>query len=505
MQDLPDWTLQAKILNNLDDPRFSPYYSMQLLPVPNSLGTLFMAGAGKLTGETTAAALLAFLIILLFTFGFVYLVRADGRLTPHLEIFGALFALNHFFMMGYFNFVLGLSLAFYAIGYYWRRAPNFTNESSALLALLLILVYLAHFLAFFIAVIAIGCIAWRTWFGKYNNYALVLFSFIPSMALLAWYAVGRNGSFDIGYEYTLLNFLWYKSAPFAPLSNFYPITPQPIAWGVVVANFLAIGTIFLFVIWLITKKYVSFRSPLPLAALILVVIGLLAPTKLFELIRPGQRLLFGAFFIFLAGVEPPRLLRRELKPAILFLVTMFIAVHSLNIIFAGKHVDQFLDSIETKIPTQSTLLILNDSHFDLDEEESIFEKIKDPFSYPAWINPLKSISYYHLAEHGGIIGYLFPSGLLKVVPTRPAPVNQIDQLKDPDRVKDYTNIIITGNTRNVLKISNAASASFKTIQFGGYYALLEKKPAIEPFEIGELFHLWMPVPDSLHQFRNLAR
>lgn len=502
LQDLPDWTLQAKILNNLDDPRFSPFYALKILPVPNCLGTLLMTGFGKTIGEINAARTLAFLIILLFTFGFVYLIRADGRFTPHLEIFGVLFALNHFFMMGYFNFVLGLSIAFYAIGYYWRRAPNLAKESTFLLALLLIFVYLAHFLAFLIAGVVIFCIAWRTWFGDRKKYTLPILSLIPSLLLLVWYALGRHGSFDIGYEYTFLNFIWYKVAPFAPLSNFYPVTPASVAWGVVVANILAIGGILAFSVWLIFNKLISFRSPLPMAALILVVIGMIAPTKFFELIRPGQRLIFGAFFIFLAGVEAPRFLRRQLKTFFLLMVTMVIAVNSLNITNAGRRVDNVVDLIERKIPAKSTLLILNDSHFEFDEEKSLWEKLKNPFSYPAWVNALKSVGYYHLANHGGILGYLFPSGILKVVPTRPPAVNSIEQLKNTEISEAYTHIIISGRPKNVLKLTDAAKRSFITANFDGNFAILEKKPPVEPMNIGDIFYLWMPVPESLYQFKD---
>lgn len=476
MQDIPDWILQAKIINNLDDPGFSKYYSLRILPVPNSLGTLLIFAGGRFICEESAAKVVTFLAMILFTFGFVYLRRADGRLTPHIEMIGLLFGANHFLMMGYLNFSLGLALGFFAIGYYWRRAPFFAKESSVVLSFLLLLIYFSHFLAFLIAAITILIITWRTWFGDYKKYMLPAISFVPALLLFAWYAAARVGSFSIGYEYSITNYLFYKLSPFAPLSNYYPLSPALVAWGVALVNIIVILSLMALVIWLVKIKRAKFWSPMILASLVLFVLGLFAPTKFFELIRPGQRLIFASLFIFLAGVWPPRVLRKEVKLFPVMILATIIAVNGANMFFAGKHVDYMVRVIEKKIPKADNLLLLNDSHFPDKQNRTFLQKTLNPFSYPVWVNPLKQAAYYYVKDHGGLIGYLFPSGFIKVRDKRPAPINSLEHLASPDRTKEYSHIIITGKIRDMDFVTDGASHSFKTIYLDTYFRILERLP-----------------------------
>jgi len=476
MQDIPDWILQAKILNNLDSDKFYPYYSLKILPVPNSLATLIIAGTGRFIGEEKGAEITTALCILLFAFGFVYLRRADGRLAPALEIIGVLFAVNHFLMMGYLNFALGLGLSFFAIGYYWRRAPFFAKESAIVLSVFLLLIYFSHFLPFLISSIAIMLIAWRTYYKDLKKYILPALSLAPTIPLLVWYTFARAGNFEVSYQYSIVNYLFYKLSPFAPVSNYYPITPTNIAWASVIANgFVILGSIVL-VGWLIATKRARFWSPLILTSVFLAVLGLAAPTKIFELVRPGQRLLFASFFIFLAGIEGPRSLRKEIKLLTAFVFATIITVNGANMFFAGRHVDYLDDVIKREVVNPTNLLLLNDSHFENSKNESFLDKVRSPFSYPVWVNPLKLTAYYYVVDKGGLIGYLFPSGFISVRKERPPAMNSLSQLRDKDRIKEYSHIILTGPWKNHFAIQKAVSHSFKTSYFDIYFRILTRVP-----------------------------
>ena len=462
LQDIPNWTLEATILNHADSQRFALYYFLEWLPVPNSLATLIIAGLGRSIGEAQAARVLAFFCVMLFAFSVVYLRRTDGRLTPHIEVLGVLFACHHFFMMGYLNFALGLALAFFTIGYHYRRASNIAVESAVVLGLLLVLVYFAHFLAYFVAVLAVVFTALRNWAGP-KKFLAPMLAIGPSAALLVWYTVAHAGAFAIGYEYTFLNYIWYKVAPFAPLTNFYPITTPAMAWLVVTINALVIVSLLSLVIWLIAAKRANFGSPLTIVAVVLLVLGLVAPTKLFELIRPGQRLLFAGFFLFLADVRAPRFLRKELRPATIVLIAALTGLMSFNLFVAGKKVDRAVDALWQKVPTRATFLIANDSHFDFGENESFSEKLRNPFSYPVWVNPLKSIPLYHVARHGGMIGYLFPTGLVRARNDRPPAINRLSQLADPVRTEPFSHAVLSGQTPRLNRMTGRLSPQFRTV------------------------------------------
>lgn len=473
MQDLPDWTLQSTILNHLDDPGFAPYYSLRIAPVPNSLATLFMTGAGRFIGEGHAGQIAAFLTLMLFTFGFVYLRRADGRLTPHIEIIGLLLSANVFFMMGYLNFCLGIALMFYAVGYYRRRAPHFAAESAVVLGVLMVLIYFAHFLAFFAAFVALGAITWRTHYKNYRQYFAPAATLVLPFGFLVWYAIARKSAFVIKYDFSPLTWAHNLIEPFLPLVNFYPLTPPMAAWSTLAINALVFAALVALCIYLIMNKTVDIKSPLIIAAGALAALGLLAPARLFELVFPGQRLIFIAFFFFLADINPTRALRKEVRIRTYYVLILILAIASLNFAMAGKRVDVLVTLMDKSMPAEAKLLLLNDSHFALPDDRTFAEKLKDPYSYPARVNAVKEIAYYYVAKNGGLIGYLFPSGQIRVTKNRPPAVNTLDQLADEKRVAPYTHIIATGRQDAIRIFNETAAHSFRPMTVRSHFAIME--------------------------------
>ena len=495
LQDLPHWTLEATVLDHLDDPAVAADFSLQKLPVPNCLGTLLMASAGHWIGAPAAARLVAFLCLLLFPFGFVYLRRVDGRMVPRLEIFGMLFAANHFFMMGYFNFCLGLALAFFAIGFFQKRAAQFSWTSTIVLGFLLIFVYLAHFLAFFIAATAVAAIARRTHGENIKGYITPALAFIPAMILLVVYAIGHRGSFAVGFAYSPLKYLWYKAAPFAALSNFYPVTPTILAWVNVMINGLILVGLGALVVGLLVKKTATLRSPLTIAALALLVLGLVAPTRFFELVRPGQRLIFGAFFLFLAGVDAPRSLRKEVRPWLFLLLAALVGIQAVNFFVAGKRVDRAVDILMKHLPEGAAVLQINDSHFDMNQSETMLTKTVDPYSYPVWVAPLKALRHYPAARLDGLhSGVLFSTGLTRSHRKRLIAINSLEQLASPSCTNEYSHVILTGTRAHMDTLLEATYHSFQPIRYDVNFALLARRPEVSPMILSAPLEPHMTAP-----------
>ena len=480
MQDLPDWVLQGTILSHADSPLFAPFYHVRMIPAPNLALSLILAVLGPIIGMQAAAKIAAALTLLLFTAGFVYLRRADGRLTPHIEVLGALFAANHFYMMGYLNFMLGSGLAFIAVGYYWRRAGQFAKESAAVLAVLATAIYFCHFFAFFMTALAVFCIAWRTYYSRLRAYIAPLAALAPGVLFGLWYALARSGEFNIRYELSPLKHLWFKVMPFAPLSNFYPFSPQPIAWVVVLANIAVVAGLAVLFLWLIRMRAFDPRSPLTIAGMTLAVAGLLAPTCIFELIWPGQRLLFLAFFLLLADVNPPRELRMELSRKTAVLLAALLLFNSANMTMAARQVTAVAASIEQNVPEDASPLLIDTANFIWDKPKTALERLTDPFGYPAWVNPLKAVGYYHAAKHGGLIQYLFPTGVVEVTQTGPPLVQRQAQLSEVQRFAPYEYIVLTGRKSVADRIDAELPPQYREIAASPYYRILKRQPPQPP-------------------------
>lgn len=91
-----------------------------------------------------------FIVIYLLSlyFSFRYLVSSLGRKNSFISLFIIPFALSNFFLMGYYNFTLGLSAGFLVLGYWLRHRNYLKLKQWFILCLLLLLLYLTHALIF---------------------------------------------------------------------------------------------------------------------------------------------------------------------------------------------------------------------------------------------------------------------------------------------------------------------------------------------------------------------
>jgi hypothetical protein len=131
----------------------------------------------------------------------------------------------------------------------------------------------------------------------------------------------------------------------------------------------------------------------------------------------------------------------------------------------------------------------------MERPQTLAEKAKSPYSYPNWVNPLKQAAYYHVVNHGGMIGTLFPTGLIRVTSNRLAPVNSLSQLTDPARTKDYSHVVISGRPNTVNQLIGAAHHSFAIERYDVYFALLGPKPPTPDWPFGDIYYVFMPGPD----------
>jgi hypothetical protein len=158
----------------------------------------------RIFAPLTAEKILLSLYVIGFPLAFIYFIGAVDPAKKPLGLFSFAFIYNYLFMMGFDNFVFSIPLAFWALGYFWKRRFRLTFGQAVVLNLLLLLVYFGHMITYlvalgsiaFVAVIyfAVQCIAQRgkTLRRELATLGISLVSLVPSIPLLVNYYVGSS-------------------------------------------------------------------------------------------------------------------------------------------------------------------------------------------------------------------------------------------------------------------------------------------------------------------------
>lgn len=476
LQDQMDWVMQAKIIADPDNPAFAEKYLVQWQPVPNLLGTALIALLARLLPIFSAAGAAYALYLAGFVAAFVYLVRSDGQRRPLVELAGVLYAMNHFFLMGFFNFALGLVLAFLALGWLRRHLPGAKAKTWLVFCLLTTLTYLSHFLPF--AVLALGSlvICTRAYRRKWKHYWPWLASLAPALGGLAWYSQSRAGEFFYHYAFhNALYYLWYKVGPWAVASNYYPLTPAWAAWVNVAINLAVISGIIALIALALGRRWFDLSSPLFWTAAALALIALVLPTRIFELLRPGQRLLFASVLLLAASTKARPISNRFYHWAIVVLAALLLW-NGAWWLYATDQTDRQLAVLEKHVTDTERLLLLADSHFHYREPRSYGEKLADPFSYPNSVNPLRYLAYVQAIEGDGAIRSLFGTGIVHSRGRNLLPaVNRPWHLSNPESAGRYSHLVATGKNENLADIADRAGALFQPVYQGRYLLIMNKR------------------------------
>ncbi|MCL4234267.1 MAG: hypothetical protein KJ042_07095 [Deltaproteobacteria bacterium] len=478
LQDLPDWAFQARIWNDIgsDAPGLAVHYEVVDLPVPNSVVTVAMAYLARCVGHVGAAKVLAIFTAIFFAWSFVRFVRAARRdYALGIELLGAFFAVGHFFWMGFLNFQLGLAVAFCVLAdvLNGRGAP--IPHRAARTAIGLVACWFCHFLAFAALLVALAALVFDRHRFRVGAYSRLAVAASPSLALLAWYASARAGDFYVGYRYANpVQWLGDKIGPVAGATGFDPVTTPGTQWGVVAINVVA--TMALGVIVLVALvRLMRGRSHLRFGVLALVAVGLVAPTRFFEVIRPGERWLFFGVLAALAAAPGFDLPRRWTRPVAIMLVAVSL-LNGAQALGAGFAVRRYVEAIDRFVPPGATMLVVSDSHFHFREDRAWSEKAADPFSWPNWVSALKFAPNWNRVRSGGYAPELFPSGLIRPRLRDLPPLGGLAGLGDAAATAPYDAIVASGLAPNLRAIERAALGNFGVATRGRNFVVLTRAP-----------------------------
>ncbi len=482
LQDQMDWLVQAKIIAQPHDPAWAQDYDIAWRPVPNMLGEAAIGLLAKAVPIFRAAALAYAAYIVLFIAALAYFLRADGRDRPFAELLGPMYAVNHFFLMGFFNFALGLAFVLLAVGWLRRRGAAAKAGGWLCFAALATAIYLSHFLAF--VMLGIVCLVWAAWTFRADlrRWLPLALAFVPALVGLVWYVHARSGEFKSVYAFhNLLYYIWFQVGPWAPASSYYPLTPNGAVWINATINALTILAVPLVVAVGALRRRFDRGQPWLYAAGLLILIGMILPSQLYEVVRPGQRFIFLGLLLAPLAVTSPAPARPRRYWVLTGLLAALLAWNCAWWTQAARQTKQDAAVLDRFVDAKARVLNIADSHFHFREGRPYREKAVDPYSFPNSVNPYRYLGYYPIVERGGWLGALFGTGVIRVKEPRLLPaVNLVENLERPELGGQYSHIVATGEPGNLKIIQTHASALFDTDYLGKWLLVMRRKEPAPP-------------------------
>lgn len=189
-QDGPSHLYNAFILNHYNDPKFTfnQYYDIRSALIPNwtshALLAFFMGFGSPLTSEK----LLLTVYILLMSASLLYLVTGVQNDAKPLAFLGFPYIYNGLFVMGFYNYAMGIGLMLISIGYWWRNGKNINYKTHLILGALMLLLYFTHPLALSLSMFSILMITFLNLLNRSIGFKQALLSLtcfvVPTFLLL---------------------------------------------------------------------------------------------------------------------------------------------------------------------------------------------------------------------------------------------------------------------------------------------------------------------------------
>jgi hypothetical protein len=202
-QDGPCHIYNSFILKNYDNPEyvFNKYYEIRKSPIPNWVSHAVMMFLMYLVPPLIAEKLLLTGYVALMAFSMFYFVNnVEGGRLP-LVFVGLPFIYNYLFLMGFYNFCLGVGMLILIMGYWWRHFDNFRIRNALYLSLMMVITYFCHLVPLVLSmfsVVVISVLSLPPGFKKWKQALLSILSTLPAIGLTLFYTETRGTAKVIG-------------------------------------------------------------------------------------------------------------------------------------------------------------------------------------------------------------------------------------------------------------------------------------------------------------------
>ena len=125
--------------------RLREVYELRLTLFPNWTSHAFLALLMYVFPPIICEKILISMCIGLLPLSLFYFLNSVQKGKTLFGLVGFIFAYNYLLHMGFYNFVLSISLFFFTLGYWWKRRNEFTVANIGILYVLLMATYLTHY------------------------------------------------------------------------------------------------------------------------------------------------------------------------------------------------------------------------------------------------------------------------------------------------------------------------------------------------------------------------
>jgi hypothetical protein len=324
LQDYPEWIHQGHIIERMLAGASGVAFEWKPYPVPYAASQLIIAGLCTIMSPTLAGKALVGIYLACGAWCSHRFV-ARHNLDPYvaLPVLACVAVVNSCFWNGYMNYQLGVLL----LMAYLSLSPARALELAVVLAF-----GLAAFACHAFILLGFALIVAAKALGKYiRTLARASLALAPSFALLAWYVLSRDPEemklppVEVGYL-TPRFFVYklYTLAKTGPYHNFalYGVSDRERARALFLlgsAANLAVAGLLVVAAYRYFARANRARSMTWLAAGVLSLAFLFAPSQGLGVVNPGERVLYPALLCiltseFLRGSRPERWLRLSLAP-----------------------------------------------------------------------------------------------------------------------------------------------------------------------------------------------
>lgn len=212
---------------------------------PNWLGHFILMVFQLLSGPAIAEKLLVTLYVLLTALSFRALIRKINPSSLPLAVLIIPFLINYPFMLGFYNFSLGIGLYFFTLWIWQCKGGDSFMKRTGILLLCLSLTYLAHLFVFVWLLISLGAMiiferreGWRIFLLQAASLATAA---VPGLVGGIFYFINAGGSFTGGkHDFSQLAEEFYMLRPLVTL-HFAKEGPYAVAISILFALLFITG------------------------------------------------------------------------------------------------------------------------------------------------------------------------------------------------------------------------------------------------------------------------
>lgn len=125
--------------------RLREVYELRLMLFPNWTSHAFLALLMYVFPPIICEKILISICIGLLPLSLFYFLNSVQKGNAIFGLVGFIFAYNYLLHMGFYNFVLSMSLFFFTLGYWWKHKDEFSLTNIGVMYVLLIATYLTHY------------------------------------------------------------------------------------------------------------------------------------------------------------------------------------------------------------------------------------------------------------------------------------------------------------------------------------------------------------------------